>query len=275
MRTRWVWASVLVLCVSPALAQAREKARERGDRGGDRSSSSRHADRGQRSSEKARRDSGDRGARRWEQSGRRSEAPRQRSDWRSQRGPTDRRSPSRDNRYSDRGRATRDDRGFSGRDRRAGDRRSYRPYGRTLRDNRSYRSFFNGPRYPSYYRYGYYHSHGYYYPRYYYDYDSYPTHASLRVLVEPSEAEVYVDGYYAGTADNFDGIFQRLHVAPGEHEIMLQLDGYRTWSADIYAAPGSTVRLQHAMVPGVSEGVAEDDRYESMDPESPQQEDEP
>ena len=278
MRTRWVWASVLVLCASPALAQTRERARERGDRGGDRSSGNRHADRGQRPSETARRESGTRGERRWEQSGRPSEAPQQRSDWRGQRGQTDRgagrewrsdrRSSSRDSRYSDRGRDTRDDRGYSGRDRRAGDRRSYQPYGRAPRDNRSYRSFLNRSRYPSYYRHGYYLSHGYYYPRYYYDYDSYPTHASVRVLVDPSAAEVYVDGYYAGTADDFDGIFQRLHIAPGDHEITLQLNGYQTWSADIDAAPGSTVMLRHDMVPGVSEGVTEDYRGEPTGPES-------
>ena len=31
----------------------------------------------------------------------------------------------------------------------------------------------------------------------------------------PSEARVYVDGYYAGTVDDFDGLFQRLNVSPG------------------------------------------------------------
>jgi hypothetical protein len=31
----------------------------------------------------------------------------------------------------------------------------------------------------------------------------------------PRDAEVYVDGYYAGTVDDFDGTFQRLHIDTG------------------------------------------------------------
>ena len=34
------------------------------------------------------------------------------------------------------------------------------------------------------------------------------------MLVDPAEARVYVDGYYAGTVDDFDGLFQRLNVSP-------------------------------------------------------------
>ena len=51
---------------------------------------------------------------------------------------------------------------------------------------------------------------------------------SVRVIVEPEQARVYVDGYYAGIADDFDGIFQRLSIPPGRHEITVKLDGYRT-----------------------------------------------
>src|SRR5262245_22712637 len=39
---------------------------------------------------------------------------------------------------------------------------------------------------------------------------------SLRLEVKPREAEVYIDGYYAGTVDDFDGTFQRLRVVPGQ-----------------------------------------------------------
>src|SRR5439155_20300398 len=52
--------------------------------------------------------------------------------------------------------------------------------------------------------------------------------ASLRIEATPKQAEVYVDGYYAGIVDDFDGTFQRLHAQPGQHEITLYLDGYRT-----------------------------------------------
>jgi hypothetical protein len=41
--------------------------------------------------------------------------------------------------------------------------------------------------------------------------------AAIRIEVKPKQAEVYVDGYYAGIVDDFDGTFQRLRIEPGEH----------------------------------------------------------
>jgi len=73
---------------------------------------------------------------------------------------------------------------------------------------------------------------------------------SVRVLVDPSEARVYVDGYYAGTVDDFDGLFQRLHVSPGRHEIALKLEGYKTHRVKVYVAPDSTVKLEYEMQKG-------------------------
>ena len=72
--------------------------------------------------------------------------------------------------------------------------------------------------------------------------------ASVRLEVKPKEAEVYVDGYYAGIVDDFDGTFQRLHVAPGEHEIELWLDGYRTVRQKVYLTRGQ--HLQHQIPDG-------------------------
>ena len=60
---------------------------------------------------------------------------------------------------------------------------------------------------------------------------------SVRVLVDPAEARVYVDGYYAGTVDDFDGLFQRLNVSPGRHEITLKLEGYKTHRMKVYVPP--------------------------------------
>jgi hypothetical protein len=78
---------------------------------------------------------------------------------------------------------------------------------------------------------------------------------SIRVLVDPAEARVYVDGYYAGTVDDFDGLFQRLNVSPGRHEIALKLEGYKTHRIKVYAAPGRTLKLHHDMVRGAGETV--------------------
>ncbi len=76
---------------------------------------------------------------------------------------------------------------------------------------------------------------------------------SLRVLVDPSEARVYVDGYYAGTVDDFDGLFQRLNLAPGRHEIALKLEGYKTHRVKVYVTPETTTKLHYDLEKGQGE----------------------
>ncbi len=77
--------------------------------------------------------------------------------------------------------------------------------------------------------------------------------AAIRVLVDPSDARVYVDGYYAGTVDDFDGLFQRLNVAPGYHEITLKLEGYQSHRMRIYASSDGTLKLHFKMQKGTGE----------------------
>ncbi len=71
--------------------------------------------------------------------------------------------------------------------------------------------------------------------------------ASVRLEVTPREAQVFVDGYYAGVVDDFDGVFQRLHVPPGEHEITLYLDGYRTVHQTVYLSADATFKIHYTM----------------------------
>src|SRR5262245_9687370 len=56
----------------------------------------------------------------------------------------------------------------------------------------------------------------------------------IKTHVTPKDAEVYVDGFYAGRAAHFDGVFKRLHVAPGGHAVTLYLDGFRTTTQEVY-----------------------------------------
>jgi hypothetical protein len=69
----------------------------------------------------------------------------------------------------------------------------------------------------------------------------------VKTKITPKQAEVYVDGYYAGVADDFDGTFQGLHTSPGGHAVTLRLDGYRTVTENIYVRPGSTTKLTETM----------------------------
>jgi hypothetical protein len=73
------------------------------------------------------------------------------------------------------------------------------------------------------------------------------------VIVDPEKTRVYVDGSYAGNAGDFDGLFQRLHVSAGRHDIMLELDGYRTHHFRVHVPVGRTVKLRHDMVRGAGE----------------------
>jgi len=84
------------------------------------------------------------------------------------------------------------------------------------------------------------------YPYRYYNVDS---GAAMRIEVTPHEAEVYVDGYYAGIVDDFDGTFQRLRARPGPHEIVLYRDGYRTVHQKLYLTPKNTIKVKYAMEP--------------------------
>ena len=56
----------------------------------------------------------------------------------------------------------------------------------------------------------------------------------------PKETEVFVDGYFAGTAGT-------VATTPGGHAITLFLPGYRTVTQNIYVRPDSTFKLNETM----------------------------
>jgi hypothetical protein len=101
--------------------------------------------------------------------------------------------------------------------------------------------------YAPYYAYPWYGASQYPVYPYPYAYSWGPPDASLRLEVKPKEANVFVDGYYAGIVDDFDGTFQRLNVAPGEHEIELWLDGYKTVHQKIYLQVNNTFKVKYQM----------------------------
>jgi PEGA domain-containing protein len=71
----------------------------------------------------------------------------------------------------------------------------------------------------------------------------------IKTHVTPKNAEVYVDGFFAGRAADFDGVFKKLHVAPGGHAITLHLDGFRTTTQEVYVRPDSTFKMNVTMAP--------------------------
>jgi len=80
-------------------------------------------------------------------------------------------------------------------------------------------------------------------------YDSGDYQGGARLEVKPRQTEVFVDGYYAGVVDNFDGFSQKLKLEPGEHEVTLFLDGYRPLTRRMLFTAGQTIRVEHQMEP--------------------------
>ncbi len=92
----------------------------------------------------------------------------------------------------------------------------------------------------------------YQFPRYPYPpygYGYYDASAELRIQVSPKEAEVYVDGYLTGTVDDFDGVFQRLRMPLGEHDVTIYAQGYRSISHRMLFRPFESYTIKDTMQP--------------------------
>ena len=83
--------------------------------------------------------------------------------------------------------------------------------------------------------------------------------SALRLQVQPSQTEVFVDGYYAGSVREFDGLFERLRLESGEHDIELYLQGYKSVHQKIYLQPDNTFRIRHTMQ-ALASGEAQEPR---------------
>ena len=91
---------------------------------------------------------------------------------------------------------------------------------------------------------GYYgHSYGYA-PYAYSDYTRDYYTGSLRLKVKPRFAEVLVDGYYVGLVNDFDGIFQRLRLEEGPHQIEVNEPGFEPLSFEVLILPGETITYE-------------------------------
>jgi hypothetical protein len=95
---------------------------------------------------------------------------------------------------------------------------------------------------PSYYP-GYYG--GYYSGGYFDGFDV----GELRLSVSPRLADVYVDGYFAGRVDDYDGVFQALKLEAGAHHIQIVAQGYAPLDFDVRIEPGRKITYRGALSP--------------------------
>ena len=109
---------------------------------------------------------------------------------------------------------------------------------------------------------------GPYGPPYPYGPYRYVQEAELKLEIMPKEAEVYVDGYFAGVVDDFDGAFQRLRVVPGQHEIVVYREGYRSIREKLYLGPSSSRKLERSLEK-LGPGEPNEAKPEPIDPPEP------
>jgi len=81
-----------------------------------------------------------------------------------------------------------------------------------------------------------------------YFFDRYDT-GELRIDVSPRFADVYVDGYFAGRVDDFDGLFQALKLEGGPHHIQVVAPGFVNLDFDVRIEPGRKITYRGALQP--------------------------
>jgi hypothetical protein len=64
---------------------------------------------------------------------------------------------------------------------------------------------------------------------------------SIRLKVKPNNAQVYIDGYYVGVVDSYDGMFQKLGIEAGAHRVELRAEGYEPVQFEVMVMPDETM----------------------------------
>jgi PEGA domain len=71
----------------------------------------------------------------------------------------------------------------------------------------------------------------------------------IRLDMKPRDAQVYVDGYYAGIVDDFDGSSQHLTLDTGHHKIEVRAPGMETLTLDVNILRRETIRYRGGLRP--------------------------
>jgi hypothetical protein len=86
-----------------------------------------------------------------------------------------------------------------------------------------------------------------------YRYGSYGTYGypvgELRLKVHPTDAQVFIDGYYAGRVDDFDGVFQSLRLEQGEYQVEIVLPGFEPLAFNVRIVPGEKTTYEGDLIP--------------------------
>lgn len=74
--------------------------------------------------------------------------------------------------------------------------------------------------------------------------------AVVKIHIRPDRAAVFVDGMYAGHADQFDGRGKELLLTPGNHKIDITMPGFRSFTTQVSLLPKQVFKLETRLAPG-------------------------
>jgi hypothetical protein len=74
-----------------------------------------------------------------------------------------------------------------------------------------------------------------------------PAYGGVRIQGAPHDAQVYADGYFVGTVDDFDGSTQQLSLQSGVHKIEIRVGGQPPVEFDVNIQPGQTITYRAGM----------------------------
>lgn len=78
---------------------------------------------------------------------------------------------------------------------------------------------------------------------------SVPAYGGVALDITPSDADVWVDGQYAGKVQDFDGTTQPLTLTPGTHTIQVQAPGYQPMTVDVGIQAGQVIPYRGDLQP--------------------------
>ena len=75
------------------------------------------------------------------------------------------------------------------------------------------------------------------------------TYGGVSFDIQPSNANLFVDGQYVGVVGSFGPSNEPLTLEPGSHQIAIQLDGYRPLEFDVTVGAGQVIPYRGALEP--------------------------
>lgn len=74
-------------------------------------------------------------------------------------------------------------------------------------------------------------------------------YGGVRIDLPQRDAEVWADGYFMGTVDEFDGVLQQANLEAGPHRIEIRAPGFEPIEFDVNVEPGRTITYRASMQP--------------------------